>query len=112
MVAMDSLIHYERCDIARVLAGLASRVSGPMLITIAPKTPLLTTLHFAGRLFPRSDRAPAIVPVSARSLGVAMRAHPALEARPIAERHRISASFYISEALRIAEAGASERRAA
>ncbi len=80
VVAMDSLIHYETADIARALAALAPRVSGPMLITIAPQTPLLTVMHRVGRLFPRGDRAPAIVPVSAAGLARAMTREPNLAA--------------------------------
>lgn len=101
MVAMDSLIHYDTADIARALAGMAERVRGPMLVTIAPKTPFLTAMHMAGRLFPRGDRAPAIVPVSAARLGKEMTRHLPLAGRGIQETHRVSRGFYISEALRI-----------
>jgi magnesium-protoporphyrin O-methyltransferase len=104
MVAMDSLIHYDTPDIARALAGLAERVAGPMLVTVAPKTPLLTAMHMAGRFFPRGDRAPAIVPVSAARLGREMTRHLPLAGRKIRETHRVSRGFYISEALRIAPA--------
>lgn len=108
IVAMDSLIHYDTADIARALAGLADRISGPMLVTVAPKTPLLTAMHMAGRLFPRGDRAPAIIPVSAIRLGKEMKRHLPLAGRTIRETHRVSRGFYISEALRIAP---EERRA-
>jgi magnesium-protoporphyrin O-methyltransferase len=101
VVAMDSLIHYETADIARALAALAPRISGPMLITIAPQTPLLTVMHRVGRLFPRGDRAPAIVPVSASGLARAMGSEPALAGWHMAETHRTTSGFYISEALRL-----------
>jgi magnesium-protoporphyrin O-methyltransferase len=97
MVAMDSLIHYDTADIARALAGMAERVRGPMLVTIAPKTPFLTVMHMAGRLFPRGD----LVPVSANRLGKEMTRHLPLAGRGIRETHRVSRGFYISEALRI-----------
>ena len=106
MVAMDSLIHYDTADIARALAGMAERVAGPMLVTVAPKTPFLTVMHNVGRLFPRGDRAPAIVPVSAARLGREMTRHLPLAGRTIRETHRVSRGFYISEALRIMQAEA------
>jgi magnesium-protoporphyrin O-methyltransferase len=77
-----------------------------MLVTIAPKTPLLSTLHAIGLLFPRSDRAPAIVPVSAPRLGREMTRLTPMEGHVIAETHRVSRAFYISEALRITRQGA------
>lgn len=105
VVAMDSLIHYDSADIARALSSLAGRVGGPMLITIAPKTALLSAMHVAGRFFPRSDRAPAIIPVSATRLAQEMRRQPALHAHHIVETFRVSRGFYISEALRIGREG-------
>ena len=54
-----------RPDMARVVAGLAAPAPGSVLFTFAPRTPLLTVMHTAGKLFPRSDRAPAIEPVCA-----------------------------------------------
>jgi len=61
-VAMDSLIYYEAADIARVLGSLAPRLSTSMLLTVAPRTPLLMAMWHLGRLMPRADRAPAMVP--------------------------------------------------
>jgi magnesium-protoporphyrin O-methyltransferase len=105
MVAMDSLIHYDTRDIAKALARLSPRVGGPMLVTIAPKTPLLSAMHVVGRLFPRGDRAPAIVPVSASGLSRAMREEAGLRNRLITRTQRISRGFYISEALDIRAPG-------
>ncbi len=62
VVAMDSLIHYRAADIVRALAALAPRTAGSLLVTVAPRTALLTLMHAAGKLFPKGDRAPAIVP--------------------------------------------------
>lgn len=101
LVAMDSLIHYDTYDIARALAALAPRIGGAMAITIAPKTPLLSAMHMAGRLFPRANRAPAIVPVSVAGLGNAMLTLPELAHRAIRRHDRVSTGFYISEAIEI-----------
>jgi magnesium-protoporphyrin O-methyltransferase len=99
VVAMDSLIHYRSDDIAAALARLADRCDGPILFTIAPRTPLLAAMHLAGRLFPRSDRSPAIAPTTRARLAWALFPLSAREIRPVA---RITNGFYISEALELA----------
>jgi magnesium-protoporphyrin O-methyltransferase len=99
VVAMDSLIHYEGADIARVLAELGARTSTGVLFTVAPRTPALALMHAVGRLFPRGDRAPAIAPISARGLARAMSDHAGLESWRIARSHRVSRGFYISQAV-------------
>lgn len=68
VVAMDSLIHYQPADIADTVAKLMARTRQSIVITFAPKTPLLTVMHNVGLLFPRGDRAPAIVPVTSTTL--------------------------------------------
>jgi magnesium-protoporphyrin O-methyltransferase len=98
-VAMDSLIHYRTDDIASALARLADRTAGPILFTIAPATPLLSTMHLVGKAFPRSDRSPAIVPTTRSRLAWAL--FP-LTARPLVPVDRIASGFYISEALELA----------
>ena len=65
VVAMDSLIHYVPGDAVRAVAGLAARAERSVAFTFAPRTPALAMMHAVGRLFPRSDRAPAIEPVQA-----------------------------------------------
>lgn len=64
VVAMDSLIHYSCEDIAQALSHLSRRTRRSMVFTFAPRTALLATMHRVGRLFPRSDRSPALEPVS------------------------------------------------
>ena len=103
VVAMDSLIHYEPADAVAALARLCERTDQSILFTFAPKTPLLTVMHAAGRFFPRKDRAPAIVPVSRQALIRRI----AGEAR-IAERFaparglRVDTGFYKSQAMELA----------
>jgi magnesium-protoporphyrin O-methyltransferase len=67
-VAMDSLIHYAAKDLVNVLAGLAERTTSKVVFTFAPKTLALSVMHTAGKLFPRSDRSPAIEPISESKL--------------------------------------------
>jgi len=100
-VAMDSLIHYDASDILRVLSALAPRVSASIVMTHAPRTPALALMHAAGRLLPRGDRAPAIVPVATRALARRIEAAPALADWRLGRSSRIARAFYISQALEI-----------
>ena len=97
-MAMDSLIHYEGRDIARVLAALGARTAISIVFTVAPRTPLLTLMHSAGRLFPRGDRAPAIAPISGQRLARAMSDQVGLEDWRIGRILRVNSGFYISQA--------------
>lgn len=101
VVAMDSLIHYQPQDTVRVLAGLAERTSGSLAFTFAPRTPLLAAMHAVGRIFPRSDRAPSIVPVGEATLRRLVVREAGLAAwRPGRDR-RIASGFYTSHALEL-----------
>ena len=101
VVAMDSLIHYVGEDIAQTLASLAQRTRGSMVFTVAPRTPALTLLWVVGRMFPRSDRAPAIEPIAQKALERHMGELPQLNGWTIHRSQRVSRSFYISEALEV-----------
>jgi magnesium-protoporphyrin O-methyltransferase len=101
VVAMDSLIHYRVGDTVAALAQLAVRVDRSMLFTFAPRTKLLATMHAVGRIFPRGDRAPAIEPVSERTLLRHIDAAPTLATWDAARTHRVSRGFYISQALEL-----------
>ena len=68
VVAMDSLIHYEGEDIARIVSTLAARTRSAIIFTVAPRTPALTVMHGVGRFFPRANRAPSIAPISMPAL--------------------------------------------
>ncbi|MCX7375016.1 MAG: magnesium protoporphyrin IX methyltransferase [Alphaproteobacteria bacterium] len=93
IVAMDSLIHYELADVTRALAGLAARANNSLCFTFAPRTPLLATMHLAGKLFPRGDRSPRIVPLAGQALR-----HALGKSLSLGRHHRVSKGFYISEA--------------
>jgi magnesium-protoporphyrin O-methyltransferase len=100
VVAMDSLIHYRAFDIVDVITELASRTRGSILFTFAPKTPLLTAMHTAGLLFPRSDRAPAIIPVTEKLLRKLLT--DAIPAMTVGRSTRVSGGFYTSQVLEVA----------
>ena len=87
-IAMDSLIYYSATDVARVLERLP--VAGTMAFTLAPRTPLLMAMFRVGKLFPRSDRSPQMVPQRARDI------RAALTRGTLTEVERVTSGFYIS----------------
>jgi magnesium-protoporphyrin O-methyltransferase len=97
IVAMDSLIHYRAPDVAGALARLLPRVDRALLFTIAPKTPLLSAMHLAGKVLPRGDRSPAIVPHTSAGIASALRATGSRWR--LRELTRVSAGFYHSQAM-------------
>ena len=104
VVAMDSLIHYRTEDTVAALAQLAFRVDRSMIFTFAPRTPMLAVMWAAGRLFPRGNRAPSIVPVSEKDVTRRIEPHPDLAMFTPARTRRINSSFYKSQALEVARA--------
>jgi magnesium-protoporphyrin O-methyltransferase len=92
IVAMDSLIYYTVDDIGKILDGIAPRLGGNMAFTVAPRTPLLMMMWRAGKLFPRSDRSPTMIPHQSYKIAAATRGK-------IREIERVSSGFYISQAL-------------
>jgi magnesium-protoporphyrin O-methyltransferase len=101
VVAMDSLIHYETRDIVAALVRLAGRTRRSMLLTVAPRTPALSVMHAVGRLFPRGDRAPAIVPVSLPALARQVAAQPELRDWRLGRTGRVTSGFYMSHAIEL-----------
>jgi magnesium-protoporphyrin O-methyltransferase len=94
VVAMDSLIYYRTDDIRTALTGLSTRTDGSILFSVAPRTPLLMTMWRIGKLFPRTDRSPVMVPHSAAQLAHSIAPHGRLRVLG-----RVTSGFYISEAL-------------
>ncbi len=99
VVAMDSLIHYEALDAVQALARWACRTRGSLVFTVAPRTPALAAMHAVGRLFPRGDRAPAIVPVAVSRLERLRALEPGLADWRAEGSQRIASGFYTSQAL-------------
>lgn len=99
MIAMDSMIYYTADDIGTHLAALEKRVSGPIVFTVAPRTPALMAMWYAGKAFPRSDRSPVMIPHAQPALARAAVAKGVR--RPLRPIDRITSGFYISEALEL-----------
>ena len=101
VVSMDSLIHYVAEDIVDALAGFTARASSGVLFTFAPKTSALALMHTVGRMFPKSDRAPAIEPVAAEALQTAIGTDYRLAGWRAGNTQKIASGFYTSQALEL-----------
>jgi magnesium-protoporphyrin O-methyltransferase len=101
VVCMDSLIHYRAQHIADALGDFAGRTNQAILFTFAPRTALLTAMHAVGRCFPRSDRAPAIEPVSDRAMRAAIEDCAYLGSWQPARTERVNNGFYMSQAMEL-----------
>ncbi len=97
IVAMDSMIYYSAADVAGLLAAAAPRLSGKFVFTVAPRTPALMAMWRVGKLFPRRDRSPVMIPQSTARIADAMRT-AAVPGR-LREVERVTSGFYISTAL-------------
>ena len=102
VVGMDSLIHYQAADAVRVLTGLAERTRRGVFFTFAPSNPALAAMHAVGKLFPRGDRSPSIVPVAERELRRRIAEAPGLAAWSCGRSDRVASGFYTSHALELA----------
>jgi magnesium-protoporphyrin O-methyltransferase len=104
VVCMDSLIHYEARDALAALARLAPRCRGSVLFTYAPSSPALVMFKAVGKLFPRGNRSPAIVPVAGVRLHRSLAQDAVLRDLPAARTRRIASGFYTSQALELVRA--------
>ncbi len=100
-VMMDSIIHYSPEDAQAALGELASRTNRAMLFTFAPRTPVLGTMLSIGKLMPRGDRSPSIIPQSESALRRAISKNPLFSQCQLGRTARITSGFYFSQALEI-----------
>jgi len=92
VIAMDSLIYYTPADLKSALGQLATS-SNKIIFTLAPRTPFLMTFWYAGKLFPRKDRSPVMIPQDTRRLS--------REIAGLAELETIQSGFYTSKCLEL-----------
>ena len=97
VMAMDSMIYYEAPDLGRALAHLCPRVRQSVVFTVAPRTPFLMAFWSVGKLFPRADRSPTMIPHDPRRLSVEATRHGATGS--IRDVERVARGFYISTCL-------------
>jgi magnesium-protoporphyrin O-methyltransferase len=100
VIAMDSLIYYRSPDLANALFDLSARASGSVLFTVAPRTPLLMAMWYSGKLFPRGDRSPVMVPHSAAAIAGGLNRIGAKARLRVLDR--VTSGFYISQAMEVA----------
>ncbi|OSQ46146.1 magnesium protoporphyrin IX methyltransferase [Marivita geojedonensis] len=94
VIAMDSLIYYTESDIRASLSRLGERTRGSIAFTVAPRTPLLMTMWYAGKAFPRSDRSPVMIPHGSARLSKTVS-----DIGQLNDLGRVNCGFYISQAL-------------
>lgn len=96
-VAMDSLIYYSAPDIAALLGRASTRVAGKFVFTLPPRTRALMMMWRVGKLFPRADRSPTMVPQTTAGLADALRT--ASIKGYLRDIDQVKSGFYISKAL-------------
>lgn len=106
VVAMDSLIHYPAPALLGALGALASRTRRGMVVTFAPRTPLLATMWVVGRFFPRADRAPRIEPIAEAAMRAGVASSRAFAGWRAGRTTRIVNGFYTSQAFELVGPGA------
>ena len=94
IIAMDSLIYYNRKDLGSLLLELSSRTSHSIYFTLAPKTMLLMLMWYIGKLAPSGDRSPVMVPHSFKAISKELGANLELTDLGI-----VNSGFYISHAV-------------
>lgn len=97
-VAMDSMIYYDNDTLVSLLKANEGRIRGKFVFTLAPRTPLLMAMFRVGKLFPRSDRSPVMIPHNTAVLSNGLRI-AGVHGR-LAEVERVTSGFYISQCLR------------
>lgn len=98
VVAMDSLIHYRLSDMVDMIARLAAKADKGLHFTFAPRTTALAAMHMIGKLFPRGDRSPGIVPHVHEKLVDAVKHDRRMNGWRFGRDQRIGSGFYISHA--------------
>jgi magnesium-protoporphyrin O-methyltransferase len=104
IVSMDSLIHYKAADMVQALELLTERTGSSVVFTFAPSTKALAVMHAVGKLFPRGDRAPGIVPVAEANLRRLIASDALLGQWRVGRTQRIASGFYTSQALALVRA--------
>lgn len=92
--AMDSLIYYGTEQICTAVVALGQKPTQKVIFTVAPRTNLLMLMWYAGKLFPRSDRSPILMPQSPQKLINSAQGFGQMQ-----DLGRVNSGFYISQAM-------------
>ncbi|MEM7089153.1 MAG: magnesium protoporphyrin IX methyltransferase [Pseudomonadota bacterium] len=94
--AMDSLIYYDADHIHTAVERFAGH-GATVRFTVAPRTPLLAMMWYTGKVFPKGDRSPTMVPHNTRTLTRRLDGFSTVR-----DLGRVNCGFYISHALEVA----------
>jgi magnesium-protoporphyrin O-methyltransferase len=101
VVCMDSVIHYHCADTVDVIAKLAQNTQEKIIFTFAPSNLMLELMIRVGKVFPRKDRSPTIVPIAEETIIKVIEANDQLVGWKVGFTQKISSSFYKSQAMEI-----------
>ncbi|ABD53074.1 magnesium protoporphyrin IX methyltransferase [Jannaschia sp. CCS1] len=96
VMAMDSMIYYTAPDLGRALAGLSERCPH-IVFTVAPRTPFLMAFFGLGKLFPRADRSPVMIPHAPKRISEKLLINQC--DRTLLKLEQVTSGFYISSCL-------------
>lgn len=102
-MAMDSMIYYEADDLGSILAKISPQLRQALIFTLPPRTTMLMAMWRMGKLFPRSNRSPVMVPHTLT--GVANATRDAQAKGSLREVGTVNSGFYHSMALRFSTDG-------
>ncbi len=105
VLAMDMLFHYPEPEALDALARLAGLARRSVVLTVAPRTPLLGALRAVGGFFPRRDRAPTLHPVRVGAFVEAALSHPGMEGWQAGRMRPVRSGVYFSHALELVREG-------
>ena len=100
VLAMDSIIHYAAQDGLRTLETLADSVDDRWYSLSHPR-PCRSRRCTRRKVFPRSDRAPAIEPIAPAVLLRSLDQSSELTDWMVGREHRVSTGFYTSQAMEL-----------
>jgi len=101
VVCMDSVIHYQGVDKVSVLSQLAKNTQKKIIFTFAPSTFALELMIRSGKLFPKKDRSPFIVPIAEDTIRKQIRQADDLQDWDVTFTQRVSSMFYQSQTMEI-----------
>jgi magnesium-protoporphyrin O-methyltransferase len=101
VVCMDSVIHYQGNDKVSVLSQLASNTQHKIFFTFAPSTFALELMIRSGKLFPKKDRSPFIVPIAEDTIRKEIKQAEGLKDWDVTFTQKVSSMFYKSQTMEI-----------
>ncbi len=101
VVCMDSVIHYQGNDKVSVLSQLANNTQHKIIFTFAPSTFALELMIRSGKLFPKKDRSPFIVPIAEDTIRKEIKQAEDLKDWDVTFTQKVSSMFYKSQTMEL-----------